>query len=229
MKSRVLRIIVSLDVRHRASQNVIAGILRFAAAHPKWDVQMRDNHPSNDGFAADSDWRPDGLIIDGGWASRQGMRLLATPSLKGVIFVSALPPQAFRRTRLRIWRRRSSRSSQRHPLRPTAEGQATEDPAHGHHRTALDYRPLTGRQPRHPRLRLHPAPCRRGHLRRRSHPRRRRLGTPPGKKTSAQSSVTASATRSRIGGWIRSSGYSRIQHSQLTVSPDIAAFAAATI
>ena len=55
MKLQPLRVVVSLDVRHRASQNAIAGILRFAAAHPEWDLQMRGNHPSNDGFAVEAD------------------------------------------------------------------------------------------------------------------------------------------------------------------------------
>lgn len=64
-----------LDVRHSASQNVIAGVMKFAATHPEWDLQMRGNHPSNDGFAVGEDWRPDGLIIDDAWRTREGSRL----------------------------------------------------------------------------------------------------------------------------------------------------------
>lgn len=93
MKLQPLRVVVSLDVRHRASQNAIAGILRFAAAHPEWDLQMRGNHPSNDGFAVEADWMPDGLIIDDGWRTREGGRLIASPSLKGIIFASTVPPR----------------------------------------------------------------------------------------------------------------------------------------
>lgn len=96
MKQKPLRVVVSLDVRHRASQNVIAGILRFAAAHQEWDLQMRGNHPSNDGFAVEEDWLPDGLIIDDGWRSREGGRLISSPSLKGIIFVSTAPPDSCR-------------------------------------------------------------------------------------------------------------------------------------
>ena len=92
MRQTPLRIVACLDVRHRASQDVIAGVLRFAAAHPEWDIQMRGNHPANDGFAVDADWSPDGLIIDSSWKTRMGSHLLSSPSLKGIIFVSTLPP-----------------------------------------------------------------------------------------------------------------------------------------
>ena len=64
MAKRTYRVIVDLDVRHQAAREVIAGILRFSAKHPEWDLQMRGNHPSNDGFTLDPNWKPDGLIID---------------------------------------------------------------------------------------------------------------------------------------------------------------------
>ncbi len=96
MSQEPLRIVVSLDVRHRASQDVIAGVLRFAATHPEWDLQMRGNHPSNDGFAVDSEWSPDGLIIDSTWTTREGLRLISSPSLRGIIFASTIPPRSCR-------------------------------------------------------------------------------------------------------------------------------------
>ena len=96
MAKRTYRVVVNLDVRHQAAREVIAGVLRFAAKHPEWDVQMRGNHPSNDGFMLDPKWTPDGLIIDSAWQSRDGGKLLATPSLRGVIFTSTLPPTNFR-------------------------------------------------------------------------------------------------------------------------------------
>ena len=96
MKQTPLRIVACLDVRHHASQDVIAGVLRFAAAHPEWDIQMRGNHPANDGFAVDADWNPDGLIIDNSWKTRMGSALLASPSLKGIVFASTLPPSTCR-------------------------------------------------------------------------------------------------------------------------------------
>lgn len=92
MKQKPKKIVVCLDVRHRASQEVIAGILRFAATRPEWILQMRGNHPSNDGFAIDDDWRPDGMIIDSSWTTREGKRLIAAPSLRGIIFTSTIPP-----------------------------------------------------------------------------------------------------------------------------------------
>ena len=96
MAKRTYRVIVNLDVRHQAAREVIAGILRFAAKHPEWDVQMRGNHPSNDGFTLDPNWKPDGLIIDDAWKSHEGKKMLAIPSLRGVIFTSTLPPTSFR-------------------------------------------------------------------------------------------------------------------------------------
>ena len=93
MAKRTYRVIVDLDVRHQAAREVIAGILRFAAKHTEWDVQMRGNHPSNDGFTLDPKWAPDGLIVDDAWQTREGGKLLSSPSLRGAIFVSSLPPR----------------------------------------------------------------------------------------------------------------------------------------
>ena len=98
MKHKPTRVVVCLDVRHRASQDVIAGVLRFAATHPDWDMQMRGNHPSNDGFAVGADWMPDGLIIDGTWRTREGARLVASRSLKGIVFAGTVPPHPCRVT-----------------------------------------------------------------------------------------------------------------------------------
>ena len=96
MAKRTYRVIVDLDVRHQAAREVIAGILRFSAKHPEWDLQMRGNHPSNDGFTLDPKWIPDGLIIDDAWQTREGGKLLSSPSLRGAIFVSSLPPPGYR-------------------------------------------------------------------------------------------------------------------------------------
>ena len=96
MAKRTYRVIVDLDVRHQAAREVIAGILRFAAKHPEWDLQMRGNHPSNDGFTLDPKWIPDGLIIDDAWQTREGGKLLSSPSLRGAIFASSLPPRGYR-------------------------------------------------------------------------------------------------------------------------------------
>ena len=95
MKNQTVKIVVNLDVRHQASREVIAGVLRFVAIHPEWDLQMRGNHPSNDGFLLDSKWMPDGLIIDGTWKTEKGGKLLCGKSLRGAVFVSTLPPKHF--------------------------------------------------------------------------------------------------------------------------------------
>ena len=102
MKPR-FRVVVSLDVRYHAARRIIAGILRFAASHGEWDLQMRGNHPFNDGFTLDPDWRPDGMIVDGSWTKSQSAsfrdmvagRRTRQP-LQGVVFANCIPPQSCR-------------------------------------------------------------------------------------------------------------------------------------
>ena len=98
MAKRTYRVIVNLDVRHQAAREVISGILQFAVRHPEWEMQMRGNHPSNDGFALDPKWTPDGMIIDRAWQTDEGRELLASSTLRGVIFASVLPPADFHTT-----------------------------------------------------------------------------------------------------------------------------------
>ena len=95
MRGKKTNVIVNLDVRNQSAWEVIAGILRFTARHPEWNVQMRGNHPLNDGFTYDSNWKPDGIITDGFWQTRDGRRALAEPTLRGAIFISTLPPPGF--------------------------------------------------------------------------------------------------------------------------------------
>ena len=91
------KVTVCIDVRHLAAREIITGILRFAARHPEIEIQMRGNHFANDGFAIVSDWRPDGLIIDGSWRDPDKRDLIKACSLKAVEFISTLPPKGFRK------------------------------------------------------------------------------------------------------------------------------------
>lgn len=95
MTDKAYRIIVSLDIRHEASREVLSGILRYAASHPEWDIQLRGNHPSNDGFLFDAGWQPDGLVIDDVSARGAGIKLLSCRTLRGAVFVNMLPPPSF--------------------------------------------------------------------------------------------------------------------------------------
>ena len=62
MNRRPLHIIVDFNVRHKAARDMIAGIMRYATAHPRWELMLRGNHPSNDGFVTDGSAQIDGLI-----------------------------------------------------------------------------------------------------------------------------------------------------------------------
>ena len=64
MEKDCLKMLVSLDVRHTASRQMIGGIMRFAATHPAWEVQFAQMHPSDQSLADFADWRPDALIAD---------------------------------------------------------------------------------------------------------------------------------------------------------------------
>jgi LacI family transcriptional regulator len=97
MKRKSFRVVVNLDIRNLAAREIVVGVLKFAWHHPLWDVQLRGNHPSNDGFNQDPDWKPDGIIIDGTWATDDGRRLIACPTIRGAVFISDKAPGRFRK------------------------------------------------------------------------------------------------------------------------------------
>lgn len=66
MKNDRRKLLVSLDVRHTASRRMLGGVMRFAATHPVWEVQLAEAHPSDRPLADFVGWRPDAFITDGG-------------------------------------------------------------------------------------------------------------------------------------------------------------------
>ena len=62
MDHKALHIIVDFNVRHKGARDMIAGIMRYATPHPKWELLMRGNHPSNDGFAIERNCPVHGII-----------------------------------------------------------------------------------------------------------------------------------------------------------------------
>lgn len=94
MADKTCRIVVSLETCE-ASRKVLAGMLRYASSNPEWDVQLCGSNAADVGFLLDSGWRPDGLVIDGGWRGVAGRRLLAQRSVRGALFVSTAPPRSF--------------------------------------------------------------------------------------------------------------------------------------
>lgn len=62
MRKKALHVIVNFNIRYKAARDMITGIMRYAMAHPRWELMLRGNHPSNDGFVTDAGARVDGLI-----------------------------------------------------------------------------------------------------------------------------------------------------------------------
>lgn len=58
------RVLVQLDLRQSAGRTTISGILRYAATHPAWDLQLLDGHPANGPIQDYFSWRPSAIIID---------------------------------------------------------------------------------------------------------------------------------------------------------------------
>lgn len=79
------RVLVQLDLRHGAGRAVISGVLRFAAIHPEWDLQILGGHPSNEPICDYLSWKPLGIITDQPFASlrisafrRNGLKALVS-------------------------------------------------------------------------------------------------------------------------------------------------------
>lgn len=94
-----LKMLVCLDVRHTASRRMIGGIMRFAATHPAWEVQLAQMHPSDRPLADFADWRPDALIADSSCHALPRATLVRLAN-KAAVYVNTPPP--FKRTRLAV-------------------------------------------------------------------------------------------------------------------------------
>lgn len=60
----VYRLLVQSELQHAASRNMLEGILRFAATHPDWQVQIKGGHPSGESVECYPDWKPDAFITN---------------------------------------------------------------------------------------------------------------------------------------------------------------------
>ena len=72
-----LKLLAHLDMRHSASRDAAAGILRFIAISQRWEVQIVGAHPSNGPIENFTTWRPDALIIDESFKSLDDTELRA--------------------------------------------------------------------------------------------------------------------------------------------------------
>lgn len=98
MDHKALHIIVDFNVRHKAARDMIAGIMRYATAHPKWELLMRGNHPSNDGFAIERNCPVHGIISGYDLSrndeedQREIKRLFTSKTtLRGAVFIASPP------------------------------------------------------------------------------------------------------------------------------------------
>lgn len=85
------RIIVGIDMKHPSARLQISGILRFAAKHPEWDVQLQNCHPSDESINDDSKWIPDGVILDELSYSTIGTRVFRRKSIRAAVFTNFTP------------------------------------------------------------------------------------------------------------------------------------------
>ena len=98
MDHKALHIIVDFNVRHKAARDMIVGIMRYATAHPKWELLMRGNHPSNDGFAIERNCPVHGIISGYDLSrndeedQREIKRLFTSKTtLRGAVFIASPP------------------------------------------------------------------------------------------------------------------------------------------
>lgn len=63
------KMLVYLDMRHAASREMVAGVLRFAASHHDLEVQFTDGHSTGSPLNYYRAWKPDALIADAGCQS----------------------------------------------------------------------------------------------------------------------------------------------------------------
>lgn len=94
--NRKLKMLAHLDMRHAASRETIGGILRFAAIHQSWEVQVAGAHPSNESLEHFSDWRPDALVIDGSCHNLDKGEL-SSISGRAAVFVNTAAPTGWRK------------------------------------------------------------------------------------------------------------------------------------
>ncbi len=80
-------IAVCIDVRQKASRDIVEGVMRCVVAHGGADVMLLGNHPCNDGFERSSAGEPDILVANYSMLLRNTSRsLLKSRKLKAAIF-----------------------------------------------------------------------------------------------------------------------------------------------
>jgi len=91
-----LRMLVHVDMRYASARELVGGILRFAAMRHEWEIQFAGGHPSNEPLEDFSTWRPDALVIDGGYRYLPARKLSLIVG-RATVFVNATPPRGWHR------------------------------------------------------------------------------------------------------------------------------------
>ena len=96
-RSGKLKMLVHLDMRYASAREIVCGIMRFAAIRHEWEIQFAGGHPSNEPLEDFATWRPDALVIDGGYRFFPEGKL-ASLAGRAAVFVNFNPPRGWRRT-----------------------------------------------------------------------------------------------------------------------------------
>lgn len=78
-------------MRHKASRDVVEGVMRHATRQGGMEVVMFGNHPCNDGFERSAGMAPDIVVADASLMGSAGRALLSAPSIRGAVFCGAPP------------------------------------------------------------------------------------------------------------------------------------------
>lgn len=93
---KITHIAVALDVRHYTARRIIAGVYKYAATRPDWEIVLLGNHPSNDGFIISDSARITGAIVDATWLLPQNRGLIDPGRLRGAVFATIPVPEGFK-------------------------------------------------------------------------------------------------------------------------------------
>ena len=89
------RLLVQIDMRHAASREMIAGVMRHAALHGGFEVQIAGAHPASAPVERFRSWKPDALIADA-TVHALSPRAFAALSGEAAVFVNTPPHRACR-------------------------------------------------------------------------------------------------------------------------------------
>lgn len=93
-KRRIGSVAICLDIRHRASREVVEGVMRHVSAAGGVEVAMFGNHPCNDGFERAVSVEPEVVVADATALRGRGLALLKAPSVRGIVFCGREAPPA---------------------------------------------------------------------------------------------------------------------------------------